>query len=377
MDRRTFVSTSVCAIAATAVEARAAAQTSARKTTVSIVGQAFHINGQPTYRGRVWQGKKIEGLLLNSRMVQGIFDDENPETRGLWAYPDGPYDAERNTREFIAAMPEWRRKGLLSFVINLQGGSPYGYGNSRAWINSAFDFQTGALKPAYMSRLERILDAADALGMVPIVGFFYFGQSPRFASEQAVVAATDAATDWLLAKRYANVLIEIANESNIGQHPPILKPERAHELIARVKQRSQGKVASPAGHLLTSTSYGGNRIPDEEVAKVSDYLLLHGNGVAEPTRIAEMVTQTRALTNYRNQPIVFNEDDHYDFDKPINNFTAAVGAYASWGYFDFRPRGEGPAASYDEGYQSVPVNWGISSARKRAFFDKVAEITGS
>ncbi len=78
----------------------------ARKTVVSIDGRAFHINGKPTYAGRMWEGKKIEGLLMNSRMVQGIFDDENLETRKLWAYPDGPFDADRNTNEFIAAMQE-------------------------------------------------------------------------------------------------------------------------------------------------------------------------------------------------------------------------------------------------------------------------------
>ena len=38
------------------------------RTEVSIVGEAFHINGKPTYEGRTWNGKKIEGLLLNSRM---------------------------------------------------------------------------------------------------------------------------------------------------------------------------------------------------------------------------------------------------------------------------------------------------------------------
>jgi hypothetical protein len=32
---------------------------------------------------------------------------------------------------------------------------------------------------------------------------------------------------------------------------------------------------------------------------------------------------------------------------------------------------------FDEGYQSVPVNWGISSARKRGFFKLLAEITGA
>ena len=72
-------------------------------------------------------------------------------------------------------------------------------------------------------------------------------------------------------------------------------------------------------------------------------------------------------------PIPFNEDDHSNFDQTVNNFLAAVGEYASWGYFDYRMRNEG----FDEGYQSVPVNWNISSTRKRSFFKLLSEITGS
>jgi len=45
-------------------------QTEKRQTTVSIDGEKFLINGVPTYKGRTWQGYKIEGLLMNSRMVQ-------------------------------------------------------------------------------------------------------------------------------------------------------------------------------------------------------------------------------------------------------------------------------------------------------------------
>ena len=86
-----------------------------------------------------------------------------------------------------------------------------------------------------------------------------------------------------------------------------------------------------------------------------------------------MVRQTRAVPGYTPKPILFNEDDHFDFDKPENNFTAAVAAGASWGYFDFRMKGEG----FDDGYQVVPVNWGLSSERKRGFFRLLAEITGN
>src|SRR6516225_10717387 len=83
-----------------------------RHTSVSIVGDEFYINGKPTYAGRTWHGRKVEGLLLNARLVQGIFDDRNTNTVSWWAYPDtGKWDAERNTREFIEAMPEWRRRG--------------------------------------------------------------------------------------------------------------------------------------------------------------------------------------------------------------------------------------------------------------------------
>jgi hypothetical protein len=86
-----------------------------------------------------------------------------------------------------------------------------------------------------------------------------------------------------------------------------------------------------------------------------------------------MVQETRRVRGYRDVPILFNEDDHFDFDKPANNFISAVGEYASWGYFDYRMAGEG----FDEGYQSVPVNWAVSSARKRAFFSLVKEMTGA
>jgi hypothetical protein len=104
------------------------------KTEVSIEGDGFRINAQPTYAGRRYKGLKVEGLLMNSRMIQGIFDDRNPETRDRWAYPDtGKWDAERNTREFVAAMPEWRRHGLMSFTVNLQGGSPEGYSKAQPW----------------------------------------------------------------------------------------------------------------------------------------------------------------------------------------------------------------------------------------------------
>ncbi len=350
--------------------AAAVAGAAQRSTEVSIHGDAFYINGKPTYAGREWKGKKIEGLLINARLVQGIFDDLNPQTVGRWAYPDtGRWDPDRNTREFVAAMPEWRRHGLLCFTINLQGGSPQGYSRQQPWHNSAFK-PDGSLRPEYMARLEKILDRADALGMVVILGLFYFGQDQRLADEGAVLRATDAAVDWVLDHGYRHVLIEVNNECNVHYDHAILRPDRVHELIERVKQRSVRAFAGSQSRLLVSTSYGGNTVPKENVVRAADFLLMHGNGVNRPERIAEMVRQCRQVPGYRPMPILFNEDDHFDFDRPTNNFLAAIGEYASWGYFD-------PGKSnYSDGYQCPPVNWQINTPRKKAFFALVKEITG-
>ena len=339
----------------------------ARQTDVTIRGEGFLINGRPTYEGREYRGRKLEGLLLNSRMVQGIFDDLNPETVARWAYPDtGRWDAARNTREFLAAMPSWRAHGLLAFTINLQGGSPQGYSREQPWHNSALTAQ-GELRPEYLSRLEQILDTADELGMAVILGIYYFGQDERLQDEAAVLRGVDHVVGWVLDQGYRHVLIEVNNECNVRYDHAILRPERVHELIERVT-----RITRDGRRLLVSTSYGGGTIPRENVVRASDFLLLHGNGVNDPARIAAMVRQTRQVPGYRPMPILFNEDDHFDFDQPANSFLAAVGEYASWGYFDFRKAGE----PFEAGYQSVPVDWRIAHPRKRGFFELLRQMTG-
>lgn len=337
------------------------------KTRVEIRKDQFFINGQPTYKGRFYKGHKIEGLLMNSRMVQGIFDDKNPATVSKWAYPDTrKWDAERNVKEFLAAMPVWRKHGLLSFTINLQGGSPEGYSKTQPWFTSGIA-PDGTLLPDFMARLKRILDRAGQLGMIPIVGYFYFGQDQVLKDEGAVRNAVVNATNWLLDQDYRNILVEVDNETNVKAYDhEILKPARVHELIELVKGMNRN-----GRRLLTGTSYGGNGIPESNVVKSSDFLLIHGNGVKDPKRIAEMVRLSRAVEGYKPMPILFNEDDHFDFDKPENNMMSAISEYASWGYFD-------PGASdYADGYQCPPVNWGINSERKKAFFNLLRQVTGS
>jgi hypothetical protein len=374
-----------------------------RRTRVEIDGDRWIVNGRPTHAGRSYRDWPIEGLLLNSRMVQAVFDDENPVTRTLWAYPDtGEWDPERNAREFVEAMPAWRKSGLDGFTVNLQGGSPTGYyreaelrkhlselgmkpadaeiwrdvasPRSQPWINTAFTAD-GDLKPAYVDRLRRVLDRADQLGFVVVLGLFYQGQDERLRDEKAVTRAVANACDWVLAGGYGNLVIEIDNECDVRAYEhEVLKPPRVRELIELARSRRVN-----GRRLLVSTSYAGGRVPDPDIVAASDFVLLHGNGVGDPRRIAAMVDEVRSGPGYRPRPILFNEDDHYEFEAPENNFTAALSRRAGWGFFDPGAGAGGHSAfgNYRDGYQNPPVDWGIGTDRKRSFFNLLADVASA
>ena len=351
----------------------ASAAPGSRATSVAIAGNAFHINGKPTYPGRSFRGSKVEGQLFTSRMVNCIINDQNPETRGMWAWRDGPWDPERNTSEFIAALPLYRSHGLTSVAFNVQGGSPMGYGWNQPWHTSGYT-PDGRLLPDYKSRLLRVLDAVDANGMVAVLGYFYVSATPALADEAAFVRAADEITDLVCDSGYTNVLIEVANEADIQSwKQEIIKPARSHELVARVQSRSKGRVKTPAGRLLVSTSFATPAPIPERLLQTADYVLYHGNGLATPQAVHARAKEIRATSGYRGQPLLINEDDHFDFDKPENNFLAAVEEYSGWGYFDYRQIRE----RFEDGYQSLPVDWGINSVRKKAFFSLLAQVTGA
>jgi hypothetical protein len=353
-----------------------------RQTRVEIKGEKFYINGTPTYEGRIWKTSyggeyPVEGLLMNARLVQGIFDDLNKQTRGQWAYPDtGEWDPDRNTDEYIRAMAVWKAHGLLGFTLNLQGGCPYGYCNGFPWDNSAF-FSDGSLREPFMQRAERIINRADELGMVVILGLFYFGEDQFLTDEEAVKEAVRNATEWVLMKGYTNVVLEINNECSVRAYDhDILKCNRVHELIRLAKEIKIGGRS-----LYVSTSLAGGHVPTDNIVEASDFILIHGNGVQNPDRITEISREVRSKAVFRTMPLVNNEDDipwrnpDQGWGEMGNNFVSSVKSYTGWGYFDFRLPNEN--YDYNLGFQSIPVNWQLSSERKRNFFSLLAEITGS
>lgn len=254
----------------------------ARFTRVSIEQGRWQTNGMVTY-----PASPAEGLLLNVRMVNAIFEDTNrPE-----------FCADTNTHEFLAALPDYAAHGVLAFTISLQGGMP-GYEGA---VNTAFA-PDGSLRPEYLKRVARVIEACDRLGLVVILSCFYQRQDQRLADEAAVRRAVRETARWIAAQGYTNVLLEIANEyPHAGfDHEILRSPQGQCELMNLARAEA---TASSSKRLLVSTSGIGNGRLDDAVAKASDFLLIHFNGV----RCEEIPERIAALRFY-GKPIVCNED---------------------------------------------------------------------
>ncbi|MBN2047513.1 MAG: hypothetical protein JW750_06710 [Anaerolineaceae bacterium] len=356
-------------------------------TRVSINGDEYWIDDRPTYPGRFVQGKKIEGLLFNVRAVQATFDDANPQTRSHWAYPDtGKWDAQRNVDEFCAALPAWKAHGVLAFTINFQGGGPlYSPEIYQHYDNNAFD-SSGSLKDDYAKRIRQVLQTADDLGMVVIVGLFYWAQTAKMSTESVWNAARNALS-FLRATAHQNFLIEIANENNPAYHHEILLPQNVHRMIDVLRESFP--------EMLFSSSLGGmdasrqSGLPSPALVASSDYVLLHGNENL-PESLAAGIDIVRSMPAYRKhpKPLMINEDS-----PGIPNLETAWQRHVSWGYYDqgyggadayggdrymdYRSRPRETSVEALSGFQTPPIHWGINTSEKQAFYNRVAQLTGA
>jgi len=256
----------------------AAAAEPAPCTRVALHAGRWAVNGQPTN-----PGSAAEGLLLNVRMVNAVFED-----RGR---PD--FDPEANAERFIARIGDYAAQGANAFTLCLQGGMP-GYEGA---VNSAFE-PDGSLRPAYLARVERVIRACDRQGLAVILGLYYQRQSAILRDETAVRAGTVNAARWVHERGFANVLLEIANEyPHQGfAHAVIRDPLGQASLIRQAQGTAPGLLVSASG-------YGDGNV-HAEVAEAADFLMPHWNG----TPVDQIPVRIAALKRF-GKPIVANEDD--------------------------------------------------------------------
>jgi hypothetical protein len=274
------------------------------RTQVEIAGGVWRINGSVTNGGAA-----AEGLLINVRMVNAVFEDRNIQTR-----PQA-YDPEVNSKRFLQQVPDYLSHGVRAFTISLQGGDP-GYEGA---VNSAMNAD-GRLRSQYMKRVANVIEACDRQGAVVILSCFYQRQDQILRDESGIRAAVVNVASWLRERGYRNVLLEITNEfGHKGFNHAILRSASGQaELITLARQT--------APRLLVSTSGLGNGRLPLDVAKAADFLTPHLN----TTQIGDIPQRIAELKQF-GKPIVVNEDDKTG---PLGAQAAKVCVEngASWGF---------------------------------------------
>lgn len=288
-------------------------------TQLQISGRSLLINGQPVYADLPNSRPEIHGLLFNQRMIQGIFDDKIDRSR-FNPLSDGIFDPERHTDHLIEALPQWYAYGLRAITVSFQGGWPVGCVDVQEIDNNPFGADGRQLDPAYAARMDRVIRAADGLGMVVIVSLLYWAQAARLKDSQAIRDAVETGSRFIRDGGYRNVILEIANEYNIDPfrcQPLVFEPDSMVELIQLARKTSGG---CPVG------SSGGGGMADRVVAEASDIVLIHGNGLTAG-QYYDFVRKVRQWVPDR--PIVCNEDSPCCTRVDVAALTGT-----SWGYYN-------------------------------------------
>src|SRR5262249_36532039 len=157
-------------------------------------------------------------------MVNAVFEDRKRPR----------FDPEHNTGAFLARVPDYVRHGVRAFTVGLQGGFP-GYEGA---VNSAFRAD-GSLRPSYLRRVRRVIEACDRHGAVVILGCYYQRQDQLLKDEKAVKAGVVNVARWIKAAGFANVVLEIANEfPHRGFDHRILRTPRGQVALLRLARKA-------------------------------------------------------------------------------------------------------------------------------------------
>lgn len=318
------------------------------KTKLSIRGDRFFINDMPTYCEIPNCKPEYQGLLMNSRMIQGVFDDRQDASR--FNRYGKQFDPDRNTEELVAALPEWYSHGLRAITVGFQGGGACFTIDNYTVQNSPYSNDGALLETAYRTRMKKIIDAADTLGMIVIVSLFYGAQTRFLEDDRAVMQAVKTAANWLRDEGFTNVIIEIANEHDITcyQLHPVLYTESGVVQLIEIAKRESGGL--PVGCSGTGGYF------DVSIAEASDVILIHGNDQSRQ-RFYNLIQKAKAIKPAR--PIVCNEDS-----QALSQMGVALHEGVSWGYYNNMTK------------QEPPVYWGITEGEDHFFALRLALALG-
>jgi len=327
---------------------------------------------QQTYSENEYRNR-ARGKLMLVRAAQGLVDDEGSTLPA--------FDPDANTNRLMEALAVYKEHGVLAVSVSLQGapahsealGSSPGNGpTAPRQAVSAFK-PDGSLNSAWMERLERLLTAADRLGMVICLIYFDPSQDQVLESPETILAAARNVTQWLVDKDFRNVVIDVASEWDLnvenGWDHFNFVPENIALLVTEVRERfNNADFSLPIG-----ASASPRMAYPASLARLCDVILLHANGRTPREKMALI----RPLRNAR-KPIWIIEDYNTtaatleNLSLQSESARSVFQATAGWGYVPWVQAEQYPF-QYLPGPSSQFTNQTPADEREAAFFRAMLE----
>jgi len=287
------------------------------KTAVSIIGNKWCIN-----KKIINAGSHAEGLLMNVRMVNSVFEDRGDRMPAQF----GDFNPDKNTDTFISKISEYVAYGVNAFTISLQGGAP----DYEGAINSAFE-SDGSLREEYMNRVAKVIKAADQNSAIIILSCFYQRQhsySSALSGKESIMKALANTVKWIKNNDFRNVVLEVSNEYRHGGY---LNWKDGKWIISKKGQLELLTLAKSLDpDLLVSTSGMGEGQMDESLVKSVDFITIHFN----TTSLDNYVRKINKIKE-AGKPVLCNEDDKTGQDGASALMLSVLNG-CGWGYMNNR-----------------------------------------
>ncbi len=327
------------------------------------------------YSGRF--RRSVRGSLALVRVTQGVFDDEWLKERS--------YDPDANTDRLIQQLDLYRAHGVGGIVVSLQGGDP-GYsadvngvdrgasadlGEKSGALVSAYQ-PDGSLKPGWMDRLDRLIEAANRRGMVVCLVLFQQDQDEALDSRQAIVSAAANVARHLIERNARNVMIDVADawdEPEGRWDHRLFIPRYVEYLIREVRAQFQHADFS----LPIGASSGSGMLYPMSLARLCDMVLLQGDGRSAADKLA----RSKQFKEYGRPVLMVSDTNGGDSTSgELETERAIAAAYLSgasgWSYVPARTANRFPFEYRVAESAAIDDAW-PARRRHRAYFRAMLE----
>jgi len=205
-----------------------------------------------------WSSPKMDELAAQNEGLQLVVESVRRKltTQGNQFFLDGqPFRLwgirtasatkdDAQTDHLLAQLDDYLAQGVNAVTVFYMGSSGGSY--------DPFSPDGFRIDPSHQGRMERIIRACDARGMVVIVGVFYQHAPFGFRDAEAVRDAVRTVTRLL--KPYRNIVINVANEQNSRGWEDTAalfdfrEPPRIIELCRIVHQEDPGRLVGGGGY---------------------------------------------------------------------------------------------------------------------------------